>query len=134
MSCRLSRVTLKKKGLGQVWWHMPLMPEFRRQWQVDLCEPDLHCKFQARQSYLVRPCQKTKQKQKQGGSVRFPDIRSNPVVLQGRAAVMPWFPQTIHPGSSRAQQWSYGRNPGGKPVTSLPPGLQSTLWHLISKA
>lgn len=27
---------------------------------MDLCEPDLHCKFQARQSYLVRPCQKNK--------------------------------------------------------------------------
>ena len=38
--------------VGQIWWHMLLIPAFKKQREVDLCE------FKIGLGYIVRPCKK----------------------------------------------------------------------------
>lgn len=54
-----------RKGEGQVWWHLPLIPAHRRQGRQDLYE------LESNEDYLERPCLKKYFEDKGEGGVQL---------------------------------------------------------------
>lgn len=71
--------------LASWWQYTPLVPELRRQSQVDLCtqdQPGVQSKFQGSQGYIEKPCLKTKNKRTLSLSTGFTGMHySSKVVL-----------------------------------------------------
>lgn len=73
----MARVALKR-----MWYTHTFGPTLRRQWQVNLCEPDLHCELQAPEC-VVRLLSRTG-RDVLCGECQTPGLKSSPAVASSR--------------------------------------------------